>query len=85
MRNKATGLLLEFVQLRNTKEAAAIVSEELVPGRANFATVVEAWFSAAFEKKEVDRAAFKVPSLLPYSETIPSNRSFDYWISTSEN
>lgn len=56
---KAVGLLLEFGQLRSTAEAACIIEQELVPGGAKLAKVVEAWMVASFEKKEIDCNALK--------------------------
>ena len=59
-KKKGAGLLREYMQLRSTREVLEIITSELVPGQADFALIVEAWFTVAFEERGIDLGALKV-------------------------
>lgn len=57
---RAVSLMVEYMSLRSTNEVQEVISQELSPSTTDFSTIVTAWISAACEKKEVNREAFKV-------------------------
>ena len=57
-------MVREFVANRSTKDALETVQQELVPGNADMAVVIETWFTTTFEEKGIEQGAFKVSKLM---------------------
>jgi hypothetical protein len=52
-------MVREFSTNRSTKDVLETLQQELLPGNADLAAVVEAWFTTAFEEKGINKANFK--------------------------